>query len=124
MMSKRELGAPDESAPSGVQPSASDDLAETPMRSGLIWDDEARGLCVRVYPGGSQSFIFVYRINDRQRFIRIGRSPRWSFEVARIRANEFRSIIEQGRDPAGDKREDSEIGPVEDLMRYIADELK
>ncbi len=78
MMSKRELGAPDESAPSGV----------------------------------------------RQRFIRIGRSPRWSFEVARIRANEFRSIIEQGRDPAGDKREDSEIGPVEDLMRYIADELK
>ncbi len=118
------MGAPDESAPSGVQPSASDDLAETPMRSGLIWDDEARGLCVRVYPGGSQSFIFVYRINDRQRFIRIGRSPRWSFEVARIRANEFRSIIEQGRDPAGDKREDSEIGPVEDLMRYIADELK
>src|SRR6266581_938156 len=96
MMSKRELGAPDESAPSGVQPSASDDLVETPMRSGLIWDDEARGLCVRVYPGGSQSFIFVYRINDRQRFIRIGRSPRWSFEVARIRANSARSSSKVG----------------------------
>src|SRR6266516_4937399 len=104
MMSKRELGAPDESAPSGVQPSASDDLVETPMRSGLIWDDEARGLCVRVYPGGSQSYIFVYRINDRQRFIRIGRSPRWSLEEARIRAKEYLSIIEQGRDPAGEKR--------------------
>jgi hypothetical protein len=120
--SKPELGVPDKSA--GVQPSASNDLVETPMRLGLIWDDEARGLCIRVYPDGSQSFIFVYRISDRQRFIRIGRSSRWSLEAARIRANELRSIIEQGRDPAGDKREDSEIGPVEDLMRYIADELK
>jgi hypothetical protein len=36
----------------------------------------------------------------------------------------YRSIIEQGRDPAGEKRDDSEIGPVEELMRYIADELK
>jgi hypothetical protein len=121
--SKRELGVPDAAAASGVQPSASNDLLETTTRLGLIWDDEARGLCIRVYPNGSQSFIFVYRINDRQRFIRIGGSPRWSLEAARIRANGLRSIIEQGRDPAGDKREDSEIGPVEDLMRYIADEL-
>jgi len=122
--SKRELGVPDEAAASGVQPLAFNDLVETTTRSGLAWDDEAHGLCIRVYPGGSQSFIFVYRINDRQRFIRIGRSPRCSLEAARVRANEFRSIIKQGRDPAGEKRDDSEIGPVEELMRYIADELK
>ncbi len=29
-------------------------------------DDEARGLCIRGYGDGSQSFIFVYRIGDRQ----------------------------------------------------------
>ena len=65
--SKRELGVPDAAAASGVHPSASNDLVETTTRWGLIWDDEARGLCIRVYPDGSQSFIFVYRISDRQR---------------------------------------------------------
>ena|ERR1700687_2145700 len=117
------LVVPD-AAPSDVQSSTSNDIAEITTRSDLIWDPEARGLCIRVYPDRSQLFIFVYRINDRQRFIRIGRSPRWSLEVARIRVNEYRSIIDQGRDPAGEKRDDSDIAPIEDLMRYIAEELK
>ena len=63
----------------------------------LLWDDEVRGLCVRVYGDGSQSFIFLYRISGRQRFIRIGRSPEWSLETARIRAQELRSIVDQGQ---------------------------
>jgi Arm DNA-binding domain/GYF domain 2 len=62
----------------------------------LLWDDEVRGLCVRVYGDGSQSFIFLYRLSGRQRFIRIGRSPGWSLETARIRAQELRSIVDQG----------------------------
>ena len=63
----------------------------------LLWDDEVRGLCVRVYGDGSQSFIFLYRLRGRQRFIRIGRSPEWSLETARIRAQELRSIVDQGQ---------------------------
>ena len=63
----------------------------------LLWDDEVRGLCVRVYGDGSQSFIFLYRISRRQRFIRIGGSPEWSIGAARIRAQELRSIVDQGR---------------------------
>ncbi len=46
----------------------------------------------------SKSFIFVYRIGDRQRFLRIGRSPDWSLKAARMRAKELRSIVDQGRD--------------------------
>ena len=121
---KPELGVPDVAAASGVQASASTDSAETTARSDLLWDDEARGLCIRVYPDGSQSFIFVYRINDRQRFIRIGRSPRSSLEAARLRVKEYRSIIDNGRDPADAKHEDSDVAPVEDFMRYIAEQLK
>jgi hypothetical protein len=64
----------------------------------LLWDDEVHGLCVRVYGDGSQSFIFLYRLNGRQRFIRIGRSPEWSLETARIRAQELRSIVDQGQE--------------------------
>ena len=56
--------------------------------------DEAPGLCVRCYGDGTKSFIFVYRIGDRQRFLRIGKTPLWSLEVARTRAKELRSIVE------------------------------
>src|SRR5205085_598620 len=89
-----------DAAGSGVQ---SSDSEVTEKRPDLIWDDEAHGLCIRVYGDGSKSFIVVYRIEDRQRFIRIGRSPRWTLEAARTRAKEARSIIDQGRDPAGEK---------------------
>jgi hypothetical protein len=65
----------------------------------LLWDDEARGLCVRVYGDDSKSFIFVYCIDDHQRFIRIGQSPLWSLEAARSRAQELRAIVDQGHDP-------------------------
>jgi Arm DNA-binding domain len=65
----------------------------------LIWDDEVRGLCLRIYGDGSKSFVFLYRIDGHQRFIRIGQSPVWSLKAARIRAQELRSIVDQGQDP-------------------------
>ena len=88
----------------------------------MLWDDEARGLCLRVYGDDSKSFIFVYRIGDRQRFIRIGSSPLWSLETARARAKELRSMIDRGRDPARENR-GREIPPVENLIQYIAENL-
>jgi hypothetical protein len=99
------------------------EVAETETRPDLAWDDEVRGLCLRVYGDGTQSFIFVYRIGDRQRFIRIGQAPVWSLEAARIRARELRSIVEQGRDPARENR-GREIPPVENIIQYIAEHLR
>jgi hypothetical protein len=121
---QRDLGVQDAAAGSSAQPSDSNYVVETEKRPDLIWDDEARGLCIRVYGDGAKSFIFVYRIEDRQSFIRIGRSPRWSLEGVRTRAKELRSIVDQGRDPAGEKLEDSKIAPVENLIRYIAEQMK
>lgn len=90
-------------------------------RSGLLWDDEAPGLCIRAYGNGSKSFIFVYRIGDRQRYIRIGSSRQWSLEAARTRAKELHSIVDQGRDPVGDERDRGSISVVETFLQYIAD---
>ena len=45
-------------------------------RPDLIWDDEARGLCVRVYPDGSNSFIFLYQFNGRQLFWKLVKDKR------------------------------------------------
>jgi hypothetical protein len=98
-------------------------VAETETRPDLAWDDEVRGLCVRVHRDCAKLFIFVYRIGDRQRFIRIGQTPVWSLEAARIRAKELRCIVEQGRDPARENR-GREIPPVENIVQYIAEHLR
>ena len=53
---------------------------QTERRPDLLWDAEARGLCLRVCGDGSKSFIFVYRVRrpsalsqNRQR-LQCGRS--------------------------------------------------
>ena len=106
---------------------------EIGTRPDLVWDKEVAGLCVRVYGDGSKSFILVYRVDDRQRFVRIGKSQTWSLEAARKRAKELRAVIDQGGDPEAynherDKvrpgnHEQDKVRPVEDVIRYIAEEL-
>ena len=97
-----------------------DDVVENATRPDLIWDDEARGLCVRVYPDGSNSFIFLYQINGRQRFIRIGCSPGLSLKAARTRAGELRRIVDEGRDPVGNERDRRWITSFEDESSIIS----
>jgi hypothetical protein len=99
------------------------EVEQTERRPDLIWDAEARGLCVRVYGDGSQSFIFVYRIGDRQHFIRIGKTPIWSLDAARDRAKKLRSILNQGDDPARYQKQNN-VAPVEAVIQYIAEQLR
>ena len=91
------------------------------MRPDLIWDDEVPGLCVRLHGNGEQSFIFVYRRHNRQRFVRIGTTPRWSFEGARRWAKELRSAVDQGHDPELYNCERQKIKPVESYIQLIAE---
>ena len=85
-----------------------------------MWDDEVRGLCLRLYGDGAKSFIFLYCIDGRQRFIRIGQSPAWSLEAARVKAKELRAVVEKGHDPRLTKyRESGETQSVERLIRFI-----
>ncbi|MFY9836066.1 MAG: Arm DNA-binding domain-containing protein [Xanthobacteraceae bacterium] len=93
---------------------------ENATGSDLIWDDEARGLCVRVYPDGAKSFIFLYHINGRQHFIRIGCSPGLSLKAARNRARELRRIVDEGCDPVGNERDRRWITSFEKFLRHVA----
>jgi len=96
-------------------------VTELSVRADLLWDEAVRGLCLRVHGDGSKSFIFIYCIDGHQRFIRVGRSPEWSLEAARVRAQELRSIVDQGHDPRLNERcQQSEAAPVEGLTRYVA----
>jgi hypothetical protein len=93
---------------------------ETETRADLVWDNEAPGLCVRVHGNGAQSFIFLYRRDNRQCFVRVGTTPRWSLKGARRWTKELRLAVERGHDPELYNRERQKIKPVEGFMQLIA----
>ena len=120
----------------GAEASSTDtdlEIAENGTRPDLVWDNEAPGLCIRVLGNGEKSFIFVYRRDNRQRFVRIGNRPMRSLEAARKRAKELRAVIDQGGDPEiyNQERdnfrpinyETNKVRPVEDVIRYITERL-
>jgi Arm domain-containing DNA-binding protein len=96
------------------------EVAETGARPDLVWDN----LCVRVHGNAEKSFIFVYRCDNRQRFVRFGTTPRWSLEGARRWAKELRSAVDQGHDPEFYNSERQKINPVESFIQLIAEEAK
>jgi Arm DNA-binding domain len=97
------------------------EVAETGTRPDLVLDNEVPGLCVRVHGNGEKSFIFVYRRDNRQHFVRIGTTPRWSPEGARRWAKELRSAVDQGHDPELYNGERQKIKPVESFIQLIAE---
>ena len=57
--------------------------AETRPWPWQIFDTEVLGLSICIYPSGSRSFMFDYRVVGRQRRFTIGRWPEWSVTAAR-----------------------------------------
>ena len=102
---------------------ANAEATESEMRPDLVWDNETPGLCMRVYGDGAKSFIFVYRIGGRQRFIRIGCSPGLSLKAARTTARELHRIVDEGRDPVGDERDRRWITSFDKFLRHTAEHV-
>src|SRR5438105_4430044 len=99
-------------------------IAGTTAASDLTWDAKVPGLVLRTYASGAQSFLFNYRIDGRERRLTIGALPAWSRAAARERAKELRRIVDEGRDPAQEKRERREAPTVQDLIdRYIVEHM-
>jgi integrase len=92
-----------------------------------LWDggaDKIRGFGVKIYATGLKSFFVNYWLDSRERRITIGAFPTWSVAAARERAKELRRRIDQGEDPAGEKRERRDAPTIADLIeRYKADHL-
>ena len=122
------MGSLDDDEPSNEVPDADarptdtdQEVAETGTRPDLVWDNEVPGLCVRVHGNGEKLFIFVYRRDNRQHFVRIGTTPRWSLEGARRWAKELRSAVDQGHDSELYHSERQKIKPVESFIQLIAE---
>jgi integrase len=95
-----------------------------------IWDSEVKGFGLRVFaptrrnPEGARSFFLNYRVAGRERRCTIGDFPVWSALAARNEAKALRKRIDQGEDPASQRREVREAPTVADLAeRYRREHL-
>jgi integrase len=95
-----------------------------------LWDSEDTGFGIRIFAAtarhrqGFRSFFLNYRVNGRERRIKIGSYPDWTVSAARDEAKELRKRVNLGEDPAAAKAEAREAPTVEKLVqRYIEEHL-
>ncbi len=87
------------------------------------WDDDVKGLGLRVYPSGRKSFIFRYTSRSRKKkTITIGPYGAFTLHKARETAQRMRVEVSQGHDPLAAKMADRDAPTVADLAdRYLVE---
>lgn len=71
----------------------------------LAWDDDIPGFGIRLRAGGSQNWIFQYRLGTKHRRITFGSVSAVEVKDARERAGQLHALVKLGQDPAGQKIE-------------------
>ena len=75
--------------------------ARAPARGQVeIWDDQLRGLALRVSQGGTKSFVIMYYFRGRHRRMTLGRYPSLTLAGARADAARALQVVAEGGDPA------------------------
>ena len=74
-------------------------------RRATWFDDEVKGLALRVTSSGAKSFYLVRWIENRAEWVRLGGYPAMTVEQARKAATKLNGEIANGRNPADVKRE-------------------
>lgn len=69
-----------------------------------VRDGELRGLIVTVLPSGRKQFSVRYRFQGKQRRLMLGEYPGLTLAEARKRARRAQTVIDDGRDPAGERQ--------------------
>jgi integrase len=93
-------------------------------RDSFLWDDQTRGVGLKVTPAGAKIYVCQYRTGGRgspTRRVTIGKhgSP-WTPDLARRKAKQILGDVAAGRDPASEKR--SKRQPV-DTFEAVATEF-
>ncbi len=71
----------------------------------VVWDEEQRGLCVRIRATGGASYYVFYRVAGRLRRYHIGACAETALVDARETANRARRLAKEGRDIALEYKE-------------------
>lgn len=99
-----------------------------PPSSGVLelWDDQARGLCLRVFSSGRATWTFRYRPQDggARRRVGLGEYPTIGLAEARRRADRLRGDVSGGGDPQAARLAKRNALTVAELAdRYLEDEV-
>lgn len=70
----------------------------------VLWDSEQTGFGLRIYPSGRKSFVLVYRVNGRQRFLTLGPYGPLTVDAARKLALRRKAEVIEGHDPLADRQ--------------------
>ena len=89
----------------------------------IYYDIEVKGFGLRVTKAGARSFVLNYRAGGVERRLTIGSYPDWRAAVAREEAKRLKRLVDQGRDPMGERHEQRVAPTVSDLVdRYLAEQ--
>jgi integrase len=81
-----------------------------------------RGFGIRVTRAGAKSFVLNYRARGVERRLTLGSFPDWSVAQAREEAKRLKRLVDQGRDPMGERHEERRAPTVADLAdRYLVE---
>ena len=69
-----------------------------------LWDEQVRGLGLRVTERGVKSWVVMYRTSGTQRRMTLGHYPNLKLSDARELADETLRAVRKGADPAADKK--------------------
>ena len=87
----------------------------------IHYDGEVKGFGLRVTKG-ARSFILNYRVHGVERRYTIGSFPDWKVSAAREEAKRLKRLVDQGRDPMGERHEERAAPTINDLVdRYLCE---
>jgi integrase len=88
----------------------------------IYYDTEVKGFGLRVTKAGARSFILNYRVHGVERRFTIGSYPDWGVAAAREEAKRLKRLVDQGRDPMGERHEERAAPTVNELVdRYLVE---
>lgn len=96
------------------------ELPAPPAGNRITYDEDVRGLGVRVTSAGTRAWIFNYRANGVERRMTIGETNAWTVRKARDKAKELRRRVDDGGDPLAER----DAKRAEPTVNMLADQFK
>ncbi len=91
----------------------------------IEWDDQLRGLGVRITAAGVKAYVLNYRVDGRERRMTLGRVAELSLAAARKLASEEKALVRKGIDPLGQRDARRNAPMMAELFdRYLSDHAR
>ena len=98
------------------------DAAEPRDKPYTIYDGQLPGFGIRVQPGGTKTFVVLYRFAHHRRCVSLGRHGVTTPEQARTSAINILARVRNGEDPVANRQSGGHVTTVADLAKRFDEE--